>query len=115
MEALQEYEPHLKDRPTIITGDMNCYKGQSGATKQYSIEAIFEYLRSLGYTSAYHDMTCEELGKETIPTFYYQFKENAPFFLDYTFSNSNLKVISYRLLYWDKELSDHVAQEIIIC
>ena len=32
MKALQEYAPYIKQLPTIISGDMNCYKGQSGET-----------------------------------------------------------------------------------
>ena len=108
MEALHEYEPYLKKYQTVISGDMNCYKGQSRATKQFSIEAIFDYLKSLGYTSAYHDKTGESLGNETTPTFYYLFKENAPFFLDYTFTNVQVK--SYDLLEWDRGFSDHVGQ-----
>lgn len=110
MEALKEYEPYLKRYQTIISGDMNCYKGQSGATKQFCIEAIFDYLKSLGYSSAYHDKTGEELGNETIPTFYYLFKENCPFFLDYTFTNFQVK--SYELLDWYRGFSDHVGQMI---
>ena len=112
MEALKEYEPYLKRYQTIISGDMNCYKGQSGATKQFCIEAIFDYLESLGYSSAYHDKTGEELGNETIPTFYYLFKENSPFFLDYTFTNFQVK--SYELLDWYRGFSDHVGQMISI-
>ena len=112
IEALQEYEPYLKNHPTIISGDMNIYKGQSGATKRYSVEAAFEYLQSLGYISVYHQKTGEELGKESKPTFYYLFKENAPFFLDYTFTNVEVKY--YELLAWDKTISDHVGQMIEI-
>ena len=112
MEALQEYEPYLNNPPTIISGDMNIYKGQSGATKRYSVEAIFEFIQSLGYTSVYHQKTGEELGKESKPTFYYLFKESAPFFLDYTFTNVEVKY--YELLSWDKTISDHVGQMIEI-
>ena len=108
IEALQEYEPYLKNHPAIISGDMNIYKGQSGATKQYSVEAVFNYLQGIGYTSVYHQQTKEELGKESKPTFYYHFKESAPFFLDYTFTN--IEVQCYDLLAWDKTISDHVGQ-----
>ena len=87
---------------------MNIYKGQFGATKQYSVEVVFEYLQSLGYTSIYHQKTGEELGNESKPTFYYLFKESAPFFLDYTFAN--IEVQRYELLAWDKAFSDHVGQ-----
>ena len=108
MEALQEYAPYLKEFPTVISGDMNCYKGQAGETKQYSIETIFSFLEGMGYVSAYHQKTGELLGKESKATYYHWFNENSPFFLDYTFSNIAIK--SYALCEWDKEVSDHVAQ-----
>jgi hypothetical protein len=108
LSAIQQYAPYIKAHPTIITGDMNCYKGQSGETKQYSIQAIFDTLADMGLTSAYHQMTGEALGKETVPTYYHQFKESHPFFIDYTFSSIPMK--SYRLGDWDRNLSDHVPQ-----
>ena len=85
METLQEYAPYLKEFPTVISGDMNCYKGQAGETKQYSIEAIFSFLEGMGYVSAYHQKTGELLGKESKTTYYHRFNENSPFFLDYTY------------------------------
>lgn len=86
METLQEYAPYLKEFPTVISGDMNCYKGQAGETKQYSIETIFSFLEGMGYVSAYHQKTGELLGEESRATYYHRFNENSPFFLDYTFS-----------------------------
>jgi len=112
MTALLEYAPYIKEFPTVITGDMNCYKGQSGETKQYSILAIFDFLKGMDIVSIYHDMTGEVLGKESKATYYHQFKESLPFFLDYTFSNIPIK--SYKLGDWDKTLSDHVPQFIEI-
>ena len=91
---------------------MNCYKGQSGQTKQFSIQVIFDFLSEMGIVSAYHDQTGEKLGKESCATYYHQFKENLPFFIDYTFSNLPLK--SYKLGEWDKSISDHVSQFIEI-
>ena len=112
MAALQEYAPYIKEYPTVITGDMNCYKGQSGETKQYSIQAIMSFLEEMGLVSAYHDRTGEALGSESKATYYHQFKENLPFFLDYTFSS--IPIISYELGEWDRMLSDHVPQFIEI-
>lgn len=106
--AFQEYAPYFKEYPTIISGDLNCYKGQSGQTKQFSIQAIFDFLGEMGIVSAYHNMTGEELGKESKATYYHLFKENLPFFIDYTFSNIPIK--SYCLGDWDKHTSDHVPQ-----
>ena len=111
MEALKYYEPYIKEYQTIIAGDMNCYKGQSGETKEFSIEAIANYLEGLGLKSAYHKMTGEVLGSETKATYYHWFRENMPFFIDYTFTNIPLD--SYSLMEWDKDMSDHVGQIII--
>lgn len=112
MEALQYYAPYLKDYPTIISGDMNCYKGQAGETKQFNIQTIFEFLEGIGYVSAYHHQTGETIGNESVATYYHRFNEKSPFFLDYTFSN--IPINSYSLCEWDKETSDHVAQAITI-
>ena len=71
MEALQEYAPYLKNYSTIISGDMNCYKGQAGENKQFSIKAIFDFLGSMRYYSAYHLKTSETLGNETTSTYYH--------------------------------------------
>lgn len=108
LSAIQEYAPYIKAHPTMITGDLNCYKGQSGETKQYSIQAIFDTLADMGLKSAYHQQKGEALGKETVPTYYHLFKESQPFFIDYTFSSIPLK--SYSLGEWDRNLSDHVPQ-----
>lgn len=112
MEALQEYACHLRDYPTLISGDMNCYKGQSGENKQYSIQSIFTFLESMGIVSAYHTKSGESIGAETTATYYHQFKRDKPFFIDYTFTNIPLK--SYQLGEWDSSLSDHVCQRIEI-
>ena len=112
MEALLYYAPYLKDYPTIISGDMNCYKGQAGETKQFNIQTIFEFLQGIGYVSAYHYQTGEAIGNESVATYYHRFNEKSPFFLDYTFSNIPFE--SYSLCEWDKETSDHVAQAITI-
>ncbi len=110
MEALHEYAPYLKEFPSVISGDMNCYKGQAGETKRYSIENLFRFLGGMGFVSVYHQRSGELIGKESRATYYHRFNENSPFFLDYTFSNMAIK--SYALCEWDKEISDHVAQMI---
>ena len=107
-EAICEYAPYFKQYPVIISGDMNCYKGQSGETKRYSIESVVDFLSRPGFVSVYHHQTGEAVGEESTATYYHQFKESLPFFLDYTFANIPVK--EYRLLEWDAEVSDHVAQ-----
>lgn len=111
-EALIEYEKYFCKYPTIITGDFNCYVGQSGETKKNCIQIIFDYLRNNGLVSLYHVKTNELLGCETKATYFHLFKEEKPFFIDYTFSN--IENISFVLGEWDKTFSDHVPQLISI-
>ncbi len=112
MEAICEYAPYFKHYPVIISGDLNCYKGQSGETKLFSIESIVDFLSSYGFVSVYHGQTGEAIGEESTATYYHQFKNNLPFFLDYTFANIPVK--GYQLMKWDAEVSDHIAQMIEI-
>ena len=106
--AICEYTPYFEQYPVIITGDLNCYKGQSRETKKYNISSIVYFLSSLGLVSVYHQLTGEVIGEESTATYYHQFKKDLPFFLDYTFTNIPIK--EYRLMDWDGEVSDHVAQ-----
>lgn len=108
MEAICKYAPFFKRHPVIISGDMNCYKGQSGETKRSGISSIADFLSSHGLVSVYHQQTGEALGEESTATYYHQFKTNLPFFLDYTFANTPVK--GYQLMEWDAEVSDHIAQ-----
>jgi len=45
-------------------------------------------------------------------TYFHQFKKSNPFFLDYTFTN--VSVLDYELCRWEENVSDHVAQVILI-
>lgn len=109
MEALEDYSQYLKAYSSLIIGDMNCYKGQSGETKKFSIQSIFDYLQGLGFVN---QKSGETLGDESAATYYHLFKENSPFFIDYAFTNIPIK--EYHLLPWDREISDHVGQMIEI-
>lgn len=51
---LEQLEEYFVKMPTLIVGDYNCYKGQSGETKTYSLEAIDNYLQLHGLYSLYH-------------------------------------------------------------
>lgn len=111
LETLKEYESHIRKYPTLICGDYNCFTNQSGVSKKTgTFEQCIDYMDSLGLHSLYHTLTGEMYGKETKATYFHQFKEDMPFFIDYVFTNMN--VLSYELCSWDKELSDHCPQMI---
>ena len=108
LEALRDYEPYIIGHPTVIIGDMNCYKGQSGETRNFSVQVIFDLMEEWGFKSAYHYKTGEVLGKESMATYHHLFKEKSRFFLDYAFTNIQIK--DFQLFEWDREISDHVGQ-----
>ena len=113
LEALCEYEPYLKQYPTLITGDFNCFIGQNGANPQTGrLEDIVAFLAKYGIVSLYHSRTGENFGEESRCTYHHMFNESSRFFLDYTFTN--LPVFAYELAVdWDK-MSDHHPQMIAL-
>lgn len=108
LEGLREYGSHYDVFPTVITGDLNLYKGQQDETEEYSLEALAAYLKRYGMVSAYHHLTGERFGSERQATYYHRFERTQPFFLDYTFTN--IPVREYQLFGWNPKFSDHVAQ-----
>lgn len=113
LEALKDYADLIKQYETIITGDFNCYIGQSGVSqKTGTFQQCIEYMHELGLYSEYHKRTQEEFGKESSSTYHHHFDENRPFFLDYTFTN--IPLFAYMIGSWNKSISDHCPQIIVI-
>ena len=55
LECLKAYSDHIKEMPTMITGDFNCYIGQGGVSKQTgTFEQCIDYMQGLGLRSDYH-------------------------------------------------------------
>lgn len=108
VEAMRSYGTRFDAFPSVVTGDLNLYKGQQDETEEYSLEAVAGYLKRYGMRSAYHLMTGEPFGQERQATYYHRFEKDKPFFLDYTFTNIPVK--DYVLYGWDPQFSDHVMQ-----
>lgn len=106
------YSKQIKENKTIVTGDFNLYHRAEKKNTDADLLPINELLKSLCLTSVYHKDNRIEIGQETDATYYHQFKKERPFFLDYTYSNIPVK--DYKLLNWDKAMSDHVGQMIEI-
>lgn len=68
-------------------------------------------MKELGLRSEYHERTQEEFGKETCSTYHHQFKEDLPFFIDFTFTNTPL--FAYMIDGWERNMSDHNPQIIV--
>ena len=103
LDSLKAYSEPIKAMPTMITGDCNCYIGQGGVSKQTgTFEQGIAYMRELGLHSEYHERTQEEFGKERCFTYHHQFKEDMPFFLDYTFTN--IPLFAYMIGGWERKV-----------
>lgn len=113
LECLKAYSEHIIEMPTMIIGDFNCFIGQTGVSKKTgTFEQCIEYMRELGLHSEYHRRTQEDFGEESSCTYHHQFKDEMPFFLDYTFTNISL--FAYTLDNWNRDMSDHSPQIIVI-
>ena len=106
LEALKQYDFYLDRFPSIVVGDFNCYLGQSGVNKSTgTFSDCLKEFEKHGMRSMYHEMTCEAFSKETTPTFYWRFKEESPFHIDYAFSCIEPK--RFEIGPWEREISDH--------
>jgi len=102
LDILNKYEDKISLYTTVIIGDYNIISTQKQS------KPIFDWMSSHDMLSAHHTFRNEEIGKEKQPTYYHQYKEAAPYFIDYAFTNAEVK--DYKLYTWDesKRMSDHV-------
>src|SRR5574344_1532554 len=105
MLAMEELIQKTGNTPTLIAGDLNCYVGQSGENKTYSIKTIDKFLSDKGFRSLYHEKTQERLGEESNCTYHHLFKEESKFFLDYAYTN--IPNAAFSLGDWERNISDH--------
>lgn len=106
LEALKEYSFYLDRFPSVVVGDFNCYIGQSGVRKSTgTFEDCIIEMEAHGLRSLYHEQTNEKFGEEKTPTFFWQFNQEKPYFLDYAFCT--MKPISFKIGDWEREISDH--------
>lgn len=70
----------------IICGDFNCDVRLTDKRHGKNVYEVIEKLSEKGLVDAYHYLTGEEQGKESIPTFYWRRDLNSPFHLDHVFS-----------------------------
>ena len=95
LDALKEYQQYIQSYPTLMCGDFNCYTGQSGVSKATgTFEQCIEFLESNNMLGILLTVLRE------------------PFFIDFAFAN--IQIFAYELGKWDKEMSDHCPQMIVL-
>jgi hypothetical protein len=86
VRAVHLYRRLISSHPTVFMGDVNSnviWDHQHGEDRSHT--ALVNRLSELGLVSAYHAFFAEDHGKETRPTYYFQWNEKKPFHLDYCF------------------------------
>lgn len=91
VEAIDAYGEWLAETPSIVAGDLNISPGTGGEDERHgSLRMIFDRLRDLGYTSAYHHYSGETYGEETQHTYFHWRHEDKRFHIDFVFLHDSL-------------------------
>lgn len=111
MAALQQYE-HLLSENALIVGDFNSnaiWDGELGRSATHS--NIVGWLAARGFVSAYHHVTGESQGRETVPTYAQHKYHDRLYHIDHCFmpesmANQGLSVVIPPVDSWIG-ISDH--------
>ena len=86
VRAVKLYRKLFAQYPTVIAGDLNSNAiWDSNHAAGLSHSALVKMLSDLGLVSSYHFFHNEAHGQEKQPTYYFQWKEQRPFHIDYCF------------------------------
>jgi len=81
------YRELIAGTPTIVVGDFNSNAiWDSRHPVQRNHSALVDLLGKLGLVSCYHQFYNESHGAETRPTYFFQWKRDKPFHIDYCFA-----------------------------
>ena len=86
VRAVYLYRKLIASQPTVFIGDTNSnsiWDAQREQDRNHT--ALVNRLSELGLVSAYHAFFNEAHGRETQPTYYFQWKQAKAFHLDYCF------------------------------
>lgn len=107
LEILEYYKPYINRYKTVVMGDYNVISDPNSFQRKESPK-VFTWFDENGLKSAHHTFFHEELGKESRFTYDHSGKGDFSFFLDYVFTNSEVK--DYKLYSWVEfsQMSDHL-------
>ena len=104
------FDKYSKDM--ILIGDFNSNKKWDNKARLLngrSHSNVITKLKEISLVSAYHYVSNEEHGEETVNTFYFQYNRNKGYHIDYCFVSKD-KIKSFSILSFDEWLkhSDHL-------
>jgi hypothetical protein len=86
VQAVEKYRNLIINQPTVILGDLNSNAiWDNHHPPLYNHSALVQLLAELGLVSSYHTFFDEVHGAETFPTYYFWWKQDRPFHIDYCF------------------------------
>jgi hypothetical protein len=88
--AISTHSDWLRETPSIVAGDFNLFSAERTGSGLATVARVDAQLNKLGYVSAYHDFSGEDLGRETQHTFYFHWAQDARFHIDYCYVHQDL-------------------------
>lgn len=87
---LQLHKAEIACEPTLICGDFNSNVCWDKYHRGWSHSDVVRELEEIGVVSLYHELSHENQGRETTPTFYLQRNLEKPYHIDYAFVSKHL-------------------------
>ena len=87
---LQLHEELIKVQPTLICGDLNSNAQWDVWDRWWNHSDVVNQLQAMNIHSLYHELSNEEQGKETLPTFFMNRNHEKNYHIDYLFCHRNL-------------------------
>ncbi len=87
---LQLHEELIKVQPTLICGDLNSNAQWDVWDRWWNHSDVVNQLQAMNIHSLYHELSNEEQGQETLPTFFMNRNHEKNYHIDYLFCHSNL-------------------------
>jgi hypothetical protein len=86
LNALDAYGTFLRQAPSIVVGDFNCFAEWRGkAPSQRHVELARRLRQDFGLVSAYHTSPHYDPTAVEMPTYFFRWREEHPFHIDYCF------------------------------
>ena len=110
--AVDMYRDLIAGSPTVLIGDLNSNAiWDATHPPEFNHSALVKRLAGLGLVSAYHHSHKEPHGSETRPTYYFHWKKDRPYHIDYCFVPQAWadKIVRVEIGSYEdwKEYSDH--------